>query len=76
MTREDAIESNEDTYKTSFVLDVDDETTFSKGQCYEEGVAKKLICKCGCDKMYVGQDSHFTIIKCPECGNEEVIHDG
>ncbi len=36
-----------------------------------------VCCKCKTDKFEVGQNKNYqTVIKCPNCGWEEVIHDG
>ncbi len=36
-----------------------------------------LVCvKCKTDKFVVGQADYQTILRCPECGWERVVHDG
>ncbi len=49
------------------------------GWSYEREPAKTAYClMCGNDKFLVGSnnDALLTILKCPECGWERVIHEG
>jgi len=41
------------------------------------GDTKQVRCaKCDETKLEVGSGTHFTIVRCPNCGHEACIHDG
>ena len=54
------------------------EKPFKLHQIYEpEGSVGQIKCaKCGRTELEVGTGSHFTVIRCPDCGHESCIHDG
>lgn len=61
------------------VLDWKDRGDFTFiGWSYEKEPAATCIClKCGNDRFLVGcSDALLTILKCPNCGWERVVHDG
>ncbi len=68
-----------DTSNLEEVLDWEecDDFTFV-GWSYERKPPKRCFCvKCGGTKFLVGSsEACMTIIKCPECGWERVVHDG
>ena len=50
---------------------------FTTTQSYKpDEPAKTYICECGNDRLQVGSAHYLTVIKCPDCKWEDVIHDG
>lgn len=50
---------------------------FVKHQCYTEpGSTRLLKCDCGSGLFEVGIDDFLTVVRCPKCGLEKIIHDG
>ena len=53
------------------------DNTFHLGQCYDDHFAYLISCReCGESKLNVGVGHCITIIRCPNCEWEAVIHDG
>jgi len=76
MTKEEAIESNEEGMGRESYHLLEESNDFKEKQCYSLGVTKTVECKCGSSKWLAGVDDHLTVLKCSECGNEFIIHDG
>lgn len=54
-----------------------DDGLFHIGQCYDIWVAETVQCiKCGSKEFNVGSGTHFTVIRCPKCKWEWIVHDG
>lgn len=63
-------------YSGDFMEEVQDDL-FHIGQSYEDEACKTIKCrKCGGNKFYLGSASHYTAVKCPNCGWELCFHDG
>lgn len=56
------------------VLGLQDSTAFRPPH---EKVSEAYVClKCGGDRFHVGHGPHLTVLKCPDCGWTQVVHDG
>lgn len=58
--------------------ETDPEKPFRLHQTYDKpGSTRQIRCRwCGSTRFEVGQGSYYTVVRCPECGTEECIHDG
>lgn len=42
----------------------------------DDEFTSKYVCYCGCSTFEVYKEGYYTSVKCTQCGNEDVVHDG